>query len=241
MANPIELDMERIPQSVAIIMDGNGRWAAKRHLPRVAGHKAGSDTLQKIADAAMDLGIKHLTVYAFSTENWSRSNEEVGGIMRLLRWYLDDHIRRHKQERFKIDMIGEMVRLAPDIQERILRLEELTKDKPGMRLHIALNYGGRDELMRAVRKIAAEAVEGKLQPEALTEADFAGYLDTRGIPDPDLLIRTSGEERISNFLLWQIAYTEMVFTDTLWPDFSENDLKQAIAEYQSRQRRFGGR
>ena len=234
-------DPNNVPKSVAVHDDGNGRWAAKRHLPRQAGHKAGADNLEYIANVAMDLGIEHLTVYAFSTENWSRSMEEVSGIMGLLRLYLEDHIRCYQKDRFRMDMIGDIRRLDPDIQKQIQRLTDLTKDKTGMRFHIALNYGGRDELIRGIREVTKDVQAGRLQPEEVTEQTFSGYLDTRNIPDPDLLIRTSGEMRISNFLLWQLAYTEMVFTDRLWPDFQKQDLIDAITIYQNRNRRYGGR
>lgn len=236
-----ELDMSRIPQSVAIIMDGNGRWAKKRGLVKKAGHKAGANTLEKIANSAEALGVKHLTVYAFSTENWKRSEEEVAGIMDLLRLYLDDHIRRSKTETFKVDMIGDILRLDKDIQEKIVLLESLTKDKKGLCLHIALNYGGRDEILRMVKKVAAEIENGSLKPENITDGDIIRNLDTENIPDPELLIRTSGELRFSNFLLWQLAYTEFYFTDKLWPDFNEEDLKEALFQFQNRDRRFGGR
>ncbi len=237
----ITLDMERIPKHIAIIMDGNGRWASKRFLAKKAGHKAGAQTLEKISQAAMDLGVKHLTVYAFSTENWKRSPEEVKDIMDLLRSYLKDYIGRAKKDNVKVDIIGDISRLDKDLQEKITELEELTKHKEQMALHIALNYGGRDELKRAVAKIGKEIAQGKLSYELITEDTIASHLDTAGVPDPDLLIRTSGEERISNFLLWQLAYSEFTFTDKLWPDFTEEDLKSAILEYQMRDRRFGGR
>ena len=230
-----------IPKHVAMILDGNGRWAKKRGLPRSMGHREGCVTVEKTVEIAARLGIEYLTVYGFSTENWKRSAEEVGALMQLFRFYMVRLLKVASANNVRVKMIGDRTRFVQDIIDGINRLDSETKNNTGLTCVSAVNYGGRDELMRAVRKIATEAAEGKLQPGSLTEADFAGYLDTRGIPDPDLLIRTSGEERISNFLLWQIAYTEMVFTDTLWPDFSENDLKQAIAEYQSRQRRFGGR
>lgn len=239
--SPTALDPNGIPEHIAIIMDGNGRWASKRFLNKKAGHKAGANTLETISRAAMDLGVRHLTVYAFSTENWSRSDEEISGIMDLLRSYLKDYIGRAKRDEVKVDVIGDIRGLAPDIQEQILELERLTAQKQGMRLHIALNYGSRDELVRAVRRIAEEAAKGALAPEAITEETVAGHLDTREIPDPDLLIRTSGEKRLSNFLLWQLSYSELVFSEKLWPDFTAEDLKDAIRQYQSRDRRYGGR
>ena len=230
-----------MPRHIAIIMDGNGRWAKKRGLPRKAGHKAGADALEKLAKGANELGLEHLTVYAFSTENWKRSDEEVAGIMDLLRRYLKEHIKAAKRRNFKVDMIGERSRLASDIQEQIATLENLTKDRPGLNLHIALNYGGRDELLRAMRAMAREVAAGSLQPEQIDEEVVKRHLDTKDIPDPELMIRTSGEERISNFLLWQLAYAEFDFSPKLWPDYTIEDLKEAIYAYQYRDRRFGGR
>lgn len=237
----MELDPNRIPQHIAIIMDGNGRWAKKRNLIKKAGHKAGADTLEKISNLAAELGVMHLTAYAFSTENWRRSEEEVSGIMDLLRQYLKEHIRTAKKRNIKVNVIGDRTRLDSDIQEQIRTLEEITKEKPGLNLHIALNYGGRDELLRVVKKIAEKAKNRDIKPEEITEEFIAAHLDTAGIPDPELVIRTSGEERVSNFLLWQIAYAEFNFSDKLWPDYTEGDLKEAIWEYQNRDRRFGGR
>lgn len=237
----LQLDRMNIPKHVAIIMDGNGRWAAKRALPKKAGHRAGAKTLENISQAAIDLGIEHLTVYAFSTENWKRSKEEVKGIMDLLREYLKTYIDKAKKDNVRVHIIGDITRLDEDIQQQIVELESLTKNKTGMNLHIALNYGGRDELLRAIRKVSQDVAEGKYKAEEIGEKELEQYLDTKEIPDPELLIRTSGEERISNFLLWQIAYSELSFSEKLWPDFTEYDLKQAIYQYQSRERRFGGR
>ena len=236
-----DIDMKNIPNHIAIIMDGNGRWAKKRGLIRKAGHKAGADTLEKVSRYAQKLGVKHLTVYAFSTENWKRSDEEVSGIMDLLRKYLDEHIKKCKKDNFKVTMLGDPLRLDTDIQEKIKTLESLTKDNTGLCLHIALNYGGRDEILRAVKKIAVDVKNGVVEPENIDENYISSSLDTEGLPDPELLIRTSGEERISNFLLWQIAYSEFVFSDKLWPDFGENDLREAIYMYQNRDRPFGRR
>lgn len=237
----LQLDKNNIPKHIAIIMDGNGRWAAKRALPKKAGHRAGAKTLENISQAAIDLGIEHLTVYAFSTENWKRSEEEVKGIMDLLREYLKTYIDRAKKDNVRVHIIGDITRLDKDIQQQIVELEGLTKDKTGMNLHIALNYGGRDELLRAIRKVGQDVVKGKYKAEEIGEKELEQYLDTKEIPDPELLIRTSGEERISNFLLWQIAYSELSFSEKLWPDFTEYDLQQAIYQYQNRERRFGGR
>ncbi len=237
----LQLDKNNIPKHIAIIMDGNGRWAAKRALPKKAGHRAGAKTLENISQAAINLGIEHLTVYAFSTENWKRSEEEVKGIMDLLREYLKTYIDRAKKDNVRVHIIGDITRLDKDIQQQIVELEGLTKDKTGMNLHIALNYGGRDELLRAIRKVSQDVVKGKYKAEEIGEKELEQYLDTKEIPDPELLIRTSGEERISNFLLWQIAYSELSFSEKLWPDFTEYDLQQAIYQYQNRERRFGGR
>ncbi len=236
-----ELNKDKIPEHVAIIMDGNGRWASKRMLAKKMGHKAGADVLEKISRHADKLGVHHLTVYAFSTENWKRSDEEVSGIMDLLRSYLKNHIKRAKNDNIKVDIIGDVTRLDEDIQEQIKNLEDITKDKTGLNLHIALNYGGRDEIIRAVKNIAQEIKLGNIDVEDITEEYFSNSLDTKGVPDPELLIRTSGEERVSNFLLWQIAYSEMSFSDKLWPDYTTDDFDEAIYSYQNRERRFGGR
>ncbi len=230
---------DNLPQHLAIIMDGNGRWAKKRFLTKAAGHKAGADTLQKIADEAEKLGIKHLTVYAFSTENWRRPQDEVNALMNLLRDYLKKYIRDSKNRDTKVDVIGDVSALDSDIIDLINTLKKSTENKPGMNLHIALNYGGRDEIIRAVNNICNDAKEGKI--DLVSEAIFSKYLDTASIPDPELLIRTSGECRLSNFLLWQVAYTEFVFVDKLWPDFNSNDLHKALDEFSNRNRRFGGR
>jgi len=236
-----QLNPEKMPKHIAIIMDGNGRWATKRALPRKAGHKAGAEALERIIYAAKDMGLEHLTVYAFSTENWKRSEEEVGAIMDLLRMYLKNYFKKFLNDNVRMDVIGDITRLDKDIQEAILEIEEISKEKTGLSVHIALNYGGRDELRRAVAKIAAEAAEGKLDPANVTEDTITNALDTSGTPDPELLIRTSGEERISNFLLWQIAYSEFYFSEMLWPDFNKTELQKAIYYYQNRERRFGGR
>ena len=236
-----EIDMEKLPVHIAIIMDGNRRWAKKRFLPRKFGHKAGADTLENITKAADKLGVKHLTVYAFSTENWKRTEEEVKGIMDLLRSYLDRYIAKADKENIKIDIIGEKSRLDADIQEKIKKIESLSADKPGLNLHIALNYGGRDDILRGIQKIAKKVEDGELKADDITEEMISESLDTGFYPDPELVIRTSGEERISNFLLWQIAYSEFVFNKKLWPDYTEEDLYEDICYYQNRDRRFGGR
>ncbi|MCI8703891.1 MAG: isoprenyl transferase [Anaerotignum sp.] len=240
-AGRFPLSAEKMPKHIAIIMDGNGRWAKKRGLPRKAGHKAGAETLEKIISAARELGLEHLTVYAFSTENWKRSQEEVDAIMNLLRQYLKNYFKKFIKDDVRMDVIGDINRLDADIQKQIMEIEQLSKEKTGLFVHIALNYGGRDELRRAMTKMAQEVVEGRLLPEEMTEDCIAGYLDTAGTPDPELVIRTSGEERISNFLLWQAAYSEFYFCDTLWPDFTKTELEKAVFAYQNRERRFGGR
>lgn len=236
-----QLNPEKMPKHVAIIMDGNGRWATKRGLPRKAGHKAGAEVLERIIYAAKELGLEHLTVYAFSTENWKRSAEEVGAIMDLLRFYLKNYFKKFVKDNIRMHVIGEKSRLDTDIQKAIAEIEDLSREKNGMTVHVALNYGGRDELRRAVTKIARETADGALSPDAITEDTISDALDTAGTPDPELMIRTSGEERISNFLLWQIAYSEFFFSDTLWPDFDKKELERAIYYYQNRERRFGGR
>ena len=240
-AEEYQLNPEKMPKHIAIIMDGNGRWATKRALPRKAGHKAGAEALERIIYAAKDMGLEHLTVYAFSTENWKRSEEEVGAIMDLLRMYLKNYFKKFLNDNVRMDVIGDISRLDKDIQESILEIEEISREKTGLSVHIALNYGGRDELRRAVAKIAADVAEGRLNPADVTEDTITDALDTAGTPDPELLIRTSGEERISNFLLWQIAYSEFYFSEMLWPDFNKTELQKAIYYYQNRERRFGGR
>ena len=229
-----------IPQHVALILDGNGRWAKKRGLPRTMGHKEGCVTVEKTVEIAARMGIRYLTVYGFSTENWKRSAEEVGALMQLLRFYMVRLLKIAKANNVRVKMIGERSRFDKDIVEGINRLERETKDNTGLTFVIAVNYGGRDEIVRAARKMAEDVKEGKLDPKDLTEASFASYLDTADMPDPDLLIRTSGELRLSNYLLWQLAYTELYVTDCLWPDFSKEELEKAIIAYNSRDRRFGG-
>lgn len=229
----------KVPDHVAIILDGNGRWAKKRLLPRKAGHVAGSRTVEQICEDAYDLGIRYLTVYAFSTENWKRPQDEVDAIMKLLRQYLKDCIKRSMKNNMCVRVIGDITPLDEDLKESIAKLEEATKSNTGLHFQVALNYGGRDEILRSVRTLCREAADGNLLPEQIDEKLFSGFLDTEGIPDPDLLIRTSGEQRLSNFLLWQSAYTEFYFTDVLWPDFNKKELEKAIARYNDRDRRFG--
>jgi undecaprenyl diphosphate synthase len=229
-----------IPEHVAIILDGNGRWAKKRGLPRSLGHKEGCVTLEKTVEDAARLGIKYLTVYGFSTENWKRSSDEVGALMQLFRYYMVRLLKVAKANNVRVSMIGDQRRFDRDIVEGINKLEQETKDNTGLTLVIAVNYGGRDEIVRATRNIMQDVKEGKLLPEEMDERKFESYLDTAKIPDPDLLIRTSGELRLSNYLLWQLAYTELYVTDCYWPDFNMDELKKAVEAYNSRERRFGG-
>lgn len=232
---------KEVPKHIGIIMDGNGRWAKKKMLPRVLGHRQGAKTLDKLLNDAKGMGIEHITVYAFSTENWSRAEDEVKGIMGILREYINKYFRDYANSDFRVDSIGDLSKLAPDLQEDIAKLKEASKDKTGIHLTIAMNYGGRDEIKRAVQKIAQEIKDGKLDPEDITEELISDHLDSAGTPDPELIIRTSGELRTSNFLMWQSAYSEYYITDKLWPDFTIDDLKEAIRSYQGRDRRFGGR
>ena len=230
----------KIPRHIAIILDGNGRWAKKRLLPRNAGHAAGSKNVEKICTAAWDMGVEYVTMYAFSTENWSRPQSEVDALMKLLHQYLSDCLKTSKKNNMRVRVIGDISRLDQDLQDKIKELEEYSAQNTGLHFQVALNYGGRDEITRAVRKIAQDAHDGKVTPEKIDDTLVADYLDTKGIPDPDLMIRTSGEQRLSNYLLWQLAYAEFYFTDVLWPDFSKKDLEKAIDFYCKRDRRFGG-
>ena len=234
------LDGMVIPRHVALILDGNGRWAKKRGLPRTMGHKEGCVTVEKTVEIAARMGIEYLTVYGFSTENWKRSSDEVGALMQLFRFYMVRLLKIASANNVRVKMIGDRTRFDQDIIDGINRLERETKDNTGLTFVIAVNYGGRDELTRAVRKPAADCCAGKLEPSAVTEQVLNSYLDTADIPDPDLLIRTSGELRLSNYLLWQLAYTELYVTDCLWPDFNQEELEKAIIAYNRRDRRFGG-
>lgn len=230
----------KVPEHIAIILDGNGRWAKKRGMPRNFGHLQGAKNVEQICSDAYDLGVKYLTVYTFSTENWKRSVEEVNGIMNILRQYLNSFKTHVKREKLTVRVIGDRSRLDDDINELIDELWEMSKDHKGLTLTLALNYGGRDEITRAVRKLADQVKEGALLPEQIDEAAISKELDTYYMPDPDLLIRTSGELRLSNYLLWQLAYTEFYFTDILWPDFDKKELEKAIEYYNGRDRRYGG-
>lgn len=229
-----------IPQHVAIILDGNGRWAKQRGMPRNYGHTRGAKNVEVICEEAWDLGIKYLTVYAFSTENWSRPEEEVNALMKLLRSYMKNCMKRALKNHMRVRVIGDKSKLAPDIREAIERLEEVTKDQQGLNFQIAINYGSRDEMLRGMRRMLRDYGQGGFALEELDEQRFEGYLDTSGIPSPDLLIRTSGELRLSNYLLWQLAYSELYFTPVPWPDFTKEELIRAIEHYNSRERRFGG-
>lgn len=228
-----------IPNHVAIILDGNGRWAKKRMMPRQYGHAKGAQVVEQICEDAWNMGIQYLTVYAFSTENWNRPDSEVKILMDIFSKYMVDKLQKVGQKNMKIRFIGERSRLDKDMIEKIENLEESTKDNTGLNFTVALNYGSRDEMVRAMRKMAAEIKEGKLEPEDITEEKYNTYLDTAELPDPDLLIRTSGEQRLSNYLLWQLAYTEFYFTNVMWPDFNKEELAKAVEWYANRDRRYG--
>lgn len=229
----------KIPNHVAIIMDGNGRWAKKRGLPRNLGHVQGAKTVETVCQAAHDMGIKYLTVYAFSTENWNRPKDEVDALMKLLRNYMKTCLKTAEKNNMCVKVLGDKAGLDEDIRNRIEELEEATKNYDGLHFQIALNYGGRDEITKAVQAISAKAVKGELSPEDITEEVITAHLYSADIPDPDLMIRTCNELRISNFLLWQLAYTEFYFTDVAWPDFDEEELRKAVEAYTRRDRRFG--
>ena len=229
----------KIPVSLGVIMDGNGRWAKKRLLPRSAGHRAGAENLKELCRNCGRYGVKYLTVYAFSTENWSRPEEEVKAIMKLLDRYLHEAIATMERDHIKMKILGDVSALSPSLQAEIAETNEISSRYDGFQANICLNYGGRAEILQAAKRFARDFADGKIT-EGATEADFSSYLYTQGIPDPDLLIRPGGEKRISNFLLWQSAYSEFYFTDVLWPDFSTEELDKAIAEFKRRDRRFGG-
>ena len=231
---------QMVPQHIAIIMDGNGRWAKKRGLPRNAGHKAGAETFRRIASRCNELGVKYLTVYAFSTENWKRSEEEVSGIMLLLENYLKEALRDMEKNHIRFRLFGDISGLNPKLQKLVTETMERSAHFDQVQVNFCINYGGRDEILRAARAFAADVAAGKCSADSLTEFTFENYLDSAGVPDPELVIRPSGEMRTSNFLPWQSAYSELVFMDVLWPDFSNDDLDAAIAEFYRRNRRFGG-
>lgn len=229
-----------IPNHVAIILDGNGRWAKAKGMPRTYGHVKGCENLEKICSIAKELGVKYLTVYAFSTENWKRSKDEVDGLMKLFRNYMKKCLKIARDNKMRVRVIGEPSVFDEDLQARIRELEEYSSQFDELHFQIALNYGSRDEIKRAVQELAKDVKRGALDPELITEETISGYLDTKGLPDPDLLIRTSGEERLSNFLMWQLAYTEFYFTDVAWPDFNKAEFEKAIWKFNQRDRRYGG-
>ena len=233
-------DENNMPRHVAIILDGNGRWAKARGMPRNYGHVQGAKNVETICEAAYKMGIQYLTVYAFSTENWSRPQDEVAALMKLLRNYMKTCLKTAEKNRMCVRVLGDKSRLDEDIRTRIQELEEATKNNDGLHFQIAINYGGRDEIVRAVKKIAEEAEAGRLKSHKITEERMSGFLDTAGLPEPDLLIRTCNEQRISNFLLWQLAYTEFYFTPIPWPDFTREELIKAVEAYNHRDRRHGG-
>lgn len=235
-----DLTNMEIPRHVALILDGNGRWAKRRGLPRTMGHKEGCKTVEKTVEIAARMGIRYLTVYGFSTENWKRSVEEVGALMQLFRYYMVRLLKVASANNVRVKMIGDKRRFDQDIIDGINRLERETEGNTGLTFVIAVNYGGRDEIVRAAAKLCKDCKEGRVDEAQLTEEMFSSYLDTKDIPDPDLLIRTSGEIRLSNYLLWQLAYTEIYVTDCLWPDFNQEELEKAIVQYNNRERRFGG-
>lgn len=229
-----------VPNHIAIILDGNGRWAKAKGMPRSYGYVKGCANLETVCDYMKELGVKYVTVYAFSTENWKRSKDEVDGLMKLFRSYLKKCIKLADKNKMRVRVIGEVSAFDQDIQESIARLEQYSQKYDEIYFQIALNYGSRDEIIRGIRKLAQDAADGKVKPEEIDEHVFDNYLDTAGIPDPDLMIRTSGELRLSNFLLWQMAYTEFYFTDVAWPDFNKAELIKAIEKYNQRDRRYGG-
>lgn len=233
-------DRAQLPRHIAVVMDGNGRWAQKRGLPRTVGHSAGSETFQKDAEYLSDLGIEYFTVYAFSTENWKRPPEEVQEILRLLEKYLHKAIREMREKNIRLQFFGDLTPFSPELRALIDETNAISRTTTGMLVSVCLNYGGRAELVRAARLLAEQCVAGTLSPEDIDERRFSGYLYSADIPDPDLMIRPGGEVRLSNFLLWQNAYTEFYFSDVLWPDFDERQMDAAILAYQQRKRRFGG-
>jgi len=229
-----------VPNHIAIIMDGNGRWAKKQGKPRTAGHSAGAEAFRRTADYCREIGVKYLTVYAFSTENWKRSSEEISGIMKLLGIYLREALRDMEKNHVRFCFFGDLSRLSPDLRKLCLDAQSRSAEYHEVQVNFCLNYGGRDEILRAARAFAKDVAAGKRTADSLTEEAFSEYLDSAGVPDPELVIRPSGEMRISNFLPWQTVYSEFVFMNVLWPDFSPEDLDAAIAEYHRRNRRFGG-
>ncbi|WP_024614715.1 isoprenyl transferase [Clostridium sp. Ade.TY] len=238
--NNIEIDIENIPKHIAIIMDGNGRWAKKRKLPRTMGHKAGVETIRRVLKEADKLGVKYMTLYAFSTENWKRPKDEVNALMKLLIQYLRQEINELHKNGVKINVLGDISKLPLECQKEINSSVVKTENNTGITMNIALNYGGRDEIIRATKLIVEDILSGKIKKEDIDDNIFEEHLYTKGIPDPDIIIRPSGEQRLSNFLLWQCAYSEFWYSDICWPDFKEEDLRKAIYDFQNRDRRFGG-
>lgn len=232
--------MMKIPKHVAIILDGNGRWAKSKGMPRNYGHTVGAKNVETVCQAADELGIEYLTLYAFSTENWNRPDSEVAALMKLLESYLKNCIRTANKNNMRVRVIGELSRLSGSFQKKIQELEEVSAANTGLNLTIAINYGSRDEMLRAMKHMFTDIKNGRITEEEINEKTFSGYLDTRELPDPDLLIRTSGEQRLSNYLLWQLAYSEFYFTDVPWPDFHKKELELAVEAYNKRDRRFGG-
>lgn len=239
MSGTATIDLSRLPRHVAIIMDGNGRWAQQRKKPRLFGHKAGADSVSAIVETCREIGIEYLTLYAFSSENWNRPEQEVSGLMSILKRYLDSELNRMLKNDIRLKAIGDHSRLPDSVRKALARTEELTSGNTKLTLNLALSYGSRDEIVRAVQKIATRCLQDGFAPEEITDLTITNSLDTCGMPDPDLMIRTGGEARLSNFLLWQISYAEIIFTETMWPDFRKEALLEAIREYQSRERRFG--
>ena len=240
MSENIDLSTLNIPEHVAIILDGNGRWAKNKHMPRTYGHTVGSKVVERTVEDASDIGIKYLTVYVFSTENWKRSQDEVSMLFSLIERYLRSLIKKSKKNNVRCRVIGRRDNMSSSMLQVIEKLEEETKDNTGLTFTLAINYGGRDEITRAVQGIAQDVKDGKLNAEDITESTISDYLDTSRMPDPDLLIRTGGDERLSNYLPWQLTYTEFYFTPVLWPAFTKNDLIDAVIKYNGRDRRFGG-
>ena len=239
MERIIDGETLNVPEHVAIILDGNGRWAKKRFMPRNYGHMQGAKTVEEMCEVARDLGIKYFTVYAFSTENWKRPQSEVDALMKLLRKYMIDSLERTAKNNMRVRVIGDTTKLSEKFQNQIKELESASAHNDGLNLQIAINYGSRDEMLRGMRKMYADLRDGKLQENEIDETHFEAYLDTKDIPDPDLLIRTSGEQRLSNYLLWQLAYSEFYFTEVPWPDFHKEELEKAVEAYNKRDRRFG--
>ncbi len=239
MSGTSSIDLTRLPRHVAIIMDGNGRWAQKRRQPRLFGHKAGAESVQNIVTACREIGIEYLTLYAFSSENWRRPAQEVTGLMTILKKYLQSELPKMQKNEIRLLSIGDRHRLPDPVREMLENAIKATADNSKLTLNLALSYGSRDEIVRAVKKITTLCMQGDIASDEVTDQTIAENLDTCGMPDPDLLIRTGGEARLSNFLLWQLSYAEIYFTDTMWPDFRKESFLQALSEYQSRERRFG--